>query len=298
MIAAVVVLYNPDIAVFNRLLQSIISQVDNVIAVDNTPGSSHGLSPIPEPYLETVTYVPLGDNMGIATAQNVGIRMAMDDAYSHILLLDQDSIPANDMVQQLVRAEHDLLAVGRRVAAVAPLFVDNKTQAPSHAIRHGALWVKRVRIDPVLGPAVESDYVISSGSLIRVSVLQEAGMMLDKLFIDWVDIEWGLRASVYGYTCFIIPAASMEHSLGDDVVRLPGRDVHMHSDIRNYYIVRNATYLLRIRSMGLRWRVLCALKIPQYIIFYSWHASNRLRSVALLLRAVVNGARGTLGRFA
>ncbi len=297
MIAAVVVLYNPDIALFHRLLQSVVSQVEHAIVVDNTPGSSRGLSPIPASYLERVTYVPLGDNMGIATAQNAGIRLAMDGAYTHILLLDQDSIPAGDMVSQLVRAERDLLDSGCRVAAVAPLFFDSKTNKPSHAIQHKALWVKRVRIDPAVDAVVKSDYVISSGSLIRVSAFRTIGMMLDALFIDWVDIEWGLRAAAHGYSCFIIPAAIMEHSLGDEVVRIPGRDVHMHSDIRNYYIVRNATYLLRVKSMGPRWRVLCALKIPQYVFFYSAHAPDKLRSVALLMRAVLDGAGGRLGRF-
>ena len=73
--------------------------------------------------------------------------------------------------------------------------------------------------------------------------------MREDLFIDWVDIEWCLRAESQGLESYIVPSAIMMHSIGDDTVRVLGRDINLHSDLRNYYMVRNATYLLRVSTM-------------------------------------------------
>jgi rhamnosyltransferase len=121
-------------------------------------------------------------------------------------------------------------------------------------------------------------------------------MMRDELFIDWVDIEWGLRARALGYKSYIIPSIRMMHSIGDSFVPFLGKNINLHGDIRHYYLVRNATFLLRIRHMGSEWRMVTLLKIPQYVLFYSFYSRNRLKSIRLLLRALRDGVSGKLGR--
>jgi len=79
MTAAVVVLYHPELSLLARLLESVLSQVDALIVVDNTPNPSAQFTELFAKYRDQVTYIPLGDNMGIATAQNVGIRKSRSD---------------------------------------------------------------------------------------------------------------------------------------------------------------------------------------------------------------------------
>ncbi len=296
MIAAVIVLYNPDMLLLDRLMRSVIGQVEKSFVIDNTPESTANFSSFFDQYQANISYISLGENKGIATAQNIGIRKSIEAGYSHVLLLDQDSTLSDDMVKKLLEAEGELIHAGEKVAAVGPLFVEQKTGKPSHAIRHKLLWVKRIKINLSSNQQHESDYIISSGALIRTSVFTQIGAMLDELFIDWVDIEWGLRAQRLGYKCFIIPRAVLKHSLGDTVVRIPGRDVNLHNDTRHYYMVRNATYLLRLKTMGLSWRIVTALKVPQYVVFYSWHSQRKTTSVRLLLGAFWDGICGKLGR--
>ena len=252
MVAAVVILYHPDLPKLKRLLESAVGQVDTIIAVDNTPGSSTEMSPFFKGYPFPVSYVPLGDNMGIATAQNVGIRKSLSAGHSHVLLLDQDSALPPGMVQELLNAESDLIRSGKKVAAVGPQFVDEKTGRSSFAIRCGFFWVSKIRLDPQSLQPVETDHLIASGSLINAAAFQAIGLMRDDLFIDWVDIEWALRARSLGYISYYVPNAVMIHSVGDAVFVVLGRDIHTHDDVRNYYMLRNVTYLMRLRSMG--WR--------------------------------------------
>jgi rhamnosyltransferase len=294
MVAAVIVLYRPDLPLLDRLLRSVGHQVEKIIVIDNTPGSTADFSSFFNPYRASISYLPLGENKGIATAQNIGIRLVMDTGCSHVLLLDQDSALSEDMVKKLLDSERQLIQAGEQVAAVGPLFIDEKTGKRSFAIRRARIGVHRVRIDMSCHEPLQTDHLIASGALIRISAFQSVGMMRDDLFIDWVDIEWCMRAQYKGYTCYIIPDAVMRHSIGDGNVRILGKDINLHSDIRNYYMIRNATYLLRLKSMR-KWRIVTAIKVIKYILFYSFYSTHKWKTAAILLRAFMDGATGRLG---
>lgn len=296
MVVAVIVLYNPDIPLLDRLLRSVIGQVEKIFVIDNTPRSAADSSIFFDQYQNDILYVPLGENKGIAAAQNIGIRKGMDANCSHVLLLDQDSALSTDMVKKLLLAESELLRTGQKVAAVGPLFIDEKTDKRSFAIRRTFLGVKRISIDAHCHKPLQTDHLIASGALIRTTVFRSIGVMRDDLFIDWVDIEWCMRAQYSGYTSYIIPDAVMRHSIGDGNVRILGKDINLHSDLRNYYMIRNATYLLRLKSMR-RWRVVTAIKVIKYILFYSLYSAHRWKTTTLLLRAFVDGVTGRLGKF-
>jgi rhamnosyltransferase len=299
-VAAVVVLFHPDLNLLERLLNSVIGQVQGIVAVDNTPDLEIATSRLLHRFGDQVTYISLGQNTGIAAAQNAGIRAVSGAHYSHVLLLDQDSCPEANMVDELLSAEMRLVDAGARVAAVGPKFIDEKNGTVAKAIQHKWMRVKKVPVDGIRMEPVEADYLIASGSLIHLSTLAEVGAMREELFIDWVDIEWGLRARQAGSQCYVIPTAVMKHSIGDEFVRVLDKDINLHNDIRNYYIVRNATYLLRLRSMGWQWRSCTLFKIPLYVVFYSWNAGRTLgkrwASFRLLCTACLDGVRGRLGR--
>jgi rhamnosyltransferase len=298
MVAAVIILYHPELSLLGRLLESVLGQVTAVVIVDNTPTPSSEFIAFLGQYRTRVVYLPLNDNMGIATAQNVGIRKSLSESYSHVLLLDQDSFPPPGMVSELLSAERKLLESGKAVASVGPVFIDEKTGESSRAIRHAWMHVTKIPMDLAVSEPVEADYLIASGSLIRASTFANIGLMRDELFIDWVDIEWGLRARRAGSKCYLVPSTVMKHSIGDTSVHVVGKDINLHNDTRNYYIVRNATYLLRLKSMGWRWRSITVLKIPLYVSFYSWHSHNMLSSFLSLCKAVSDGLRGKVGRLA
>lgn len=299
-VSGIIILYFPSQALLERLLLSMRDQVKKIYVVDNTLTDSlewlnskwfyeFGLD---------IEYISLGDNYGIAKAQNVGIDLAMRDGFDHVIFFDQDSAPSEFMVDKLFEAESALLNAGIKVGSVGPLFIDEKTGKYSKAIRHGILQVNKINILPGEKLPVDADYVIASGSLIQVDILREVGCMQEDLFIDWVDIEWGLRAKKFGCKNFIIPDAVMMHSIGDEVISFGGRDINLHNDVRNYYIVRNACYLLSRKTMGWRWRLNVFFKIPQYVIFYSMTSisKNKKKSFVLLMRACLDGFRQRLGK--
>jgi rhamnosyltransferase len=289
---AVVVLYHPETDLLNRLLLSTMNQVQRIYVIDNTSPSAGSKIPVQES--EELHYLPLGRNAGLAAAQNVGLRQAIEDGFTHTLLLDQDSELLPGTVDVLLQAERDLLVSGQRVAAVGAMFVDTKTEIAGPAHRYHAFRLETMRV-PRSSPPIESHWLIASGSLIRSSVLSEVGLMREDLFIDGVDTEWGLRARTLGWISFLIPQASMQHSIGDVGAKLLGRKVTLHNDIRACYMMRNNVYLMRVSTMGWRWRSGAPLRIAASLITSSLLAKDKMRRAQLLLWAVGEGLRGRLG---
>lgn len=296
-VAAVIVLYCPVPYQLDRLAASVIPQIDSIFLIDNTPDADGELPAAFQNCPRPVFYHRNGVNRGIATAQNTGIELAMREGYSHILLLDQDSALPAETVEGLLAAERSLLEAGRNVAAVGPQFFDEKDGRRCRTVGPGWIRVRWYQIPAGETNPVECDHVIASGSLIRTSVLATVGGMLDELFIDWVDVEWAYRAKRFGYATYIVPTVMMMHSVGEETRQLLGQYFNLHSPARNYYIVRNAAYLLKKRHMSWRWRATMLSYIPKYILVHSWLSQNRWRSLCQMLRGVWEGMAGTMEPF-
>src|SRR5690606_10075289 len=101
---------------------------------------------------------------------------------------------------------------------------------------------------------VEVDYVIASGCLIPFDVIETVGGMQEELFIDYVDIEWGLRAQHQGLQSLGVCAAVMQHQLGEKPIRFRGRLIPVHSPLRHYYHFRNAVWLYRQSWLRKDWK--------------------------------------------
>jgi len=290
--AGVVVLYHPNPVGLNRLLRSLEGQLDKLYVVDNTPYEGDETPLLQDDGM--LSYTRLGRNEGLAAAQNIGLRLALNEQFTHVLLLDQDSELAPAAVAGLLAAERGLLDNGHRLAAVGAMYIDIKTNIPAAAHRYRPFRLEKVRVPPGSAP-IESDWLISSGSLIRCEVLREVGLMRDELFIDVVDTEWGLRARSMGFISFLVPAVTMVHSIGDDTAELFGRKLMLHNDIRSCYMIRNNAYLLREPAMGWLWRSNAPLNLLSSLITSTMFAEHRFRRARLLMGALMRGLRGKVG---
>lgn len=297
-IAAVVITYNPDSEVLPRLLARCADQVEWIIVVDN------GTTAVDVPALCrpfetrcTMTYVPLGRNLGIAAAQNRGIEAAKAAGAEYVLLLDHDSVPMENMVSALWHADCRLRHSGVQVGAVAAVTFDRRTGTTSKVLRmlHGR--IQRIACKPS-EPYVEADFLIASGTLIAVSVLEHHGMMNEGYFIDHVDTEWCLRVKAQGMRLFAVPDARLEHALGDHIVRVwlgRWREVPVHSPVRDYYMFRNTVRMLLTTPMSLAWRITHLYRLSQFAVFFGIGMSPRLRRLQLMGRGIVHGLIGRGG---
>ena len=296
MIAAIVVLYYPAQPMIERLLSSLMEQVDGVFLIDNTPGSASGEPPFLEGFGKPVSYVALGENRGIAEAQNIGIKLSIEGGYSYVLLLDQDSALVQGTVSKMLAAEKGLLESGARIAAICPRIFDRRSGARPAAVRYTFGLVRKISGDGLGNQPIATENFIASGSLLRVDALKKIGLMREDLFIEHVDTEWAFRAQSMGYQSYCAANAILEHDFGDDTLRILGKDIYLYSVLRYQYKLRNEAYLLRVKTMGWGWRLYASTRIFYHLMLYTMTSRNQRGAFVSLLRAIGNGLRGRLGK--
>lgn len=286
--------FNPGRGEIEGLLASVMPQVTAAVVVDN--GSREDVRPRLPAAQSALHFIPLGENLGIAAALNRGIDWARAQNATHVLLLDQDSELAADMVARLLTAATSLAAGGHRVAAVGPRYVDPRQDNPPPFIRVRGLRVERGRCDTA-DAVVPVDYLISSGSLVPLSALDVAGAMDESLFIDYVDIEWGLRAKSRGFRSFGVCGAAMRHSLGENPIRFFGKTIPLHSPLRHYYHFRNAVLLYRRAAPPLNWKLVDGYRLLLKLGFYALFARPRREHLRMMLLGLWHGLSGRSGRY-
>lgn len=259
-VASITVTYNPDVEVLTRQINSLINQVETILVVDNGSENIDSVRRVRE-LSEKIKIIELGENKGIAHAQNVGIRLVLDD-HSHVILFDHDSEITDKFVSGLLTIESNLLCVGTNVAAVGPSFFNPETSdvypvpvINDNDIFPGLFLSKKTFKDNE--QYLDSYFLIASGCLIRTLVLKEIGLMDDDLFIDNVDVEWCLRARVKGYRVFTSSSVKMIHRIGDSSRKVFGKRISVHSNIRKYYNTRNNLFLIKYKGApsGIRLRM-------------------------------------------
>ncbi|TCK42740.1 rhamnosyltransferase [Paraburkholderia sp. BL8N3] len=291
-VVAIVVSYQPDWGRLTELLRAVALQTESVVVVDNGSDQdvASSLAALGDPRLHLL---PLGQNLGVAAAHNAGIRWAKERGANFVLLMDQDSVPDPGMVASLRSAHEELISRGQKVAAVGPRFRDSDSGRISQHVRFGKLYTVPVKCLPEQN-VVKTDFLISSGSLISMDVLDALGEMEEGFFIDHVDTEWVLRARAKGYMAWGHCEAVMSHSLGESRRRVwfgRWREVPFHKPFRYYYIYRNSILLHRRRYVCWAWRRIDLMRLLQIFVFMAMFHPNRFEALHMMLRGLWDGVR-------
>ena len=203
-----------------------------IIVVDN--GSSDGSVHQIKTNFPDLTVIETGQNLGYAEGNNVGIRYALEHDAEFILLLNNDTIVAPDVLDQLANA-----ALQNPEAGVfgATLFYMDKPDTVWFA---GAQWnAKTLKFDyPYQDQALpanqstETDYACGAALFFRAEVARSIGLLDARFFLVWEESDWCLRATRAGYGCKQVPTAYVWHKVG---ASFAGES----SPLRQYFNYRN-----------------------------------------------------------
>lgn len=291
---AVVAVHRPDLSVLSRLLAALCGQVGAVVVVNDTGGPVDGLDALIEHTRSQLIDDRL--NRGLAAAQNAGIGWARSHSFTHVLLSDQDSVAAPGMVSALLDALTGATQ-GDRIAAVGPVFHDPREEAASPFVRimfpvNQKLWCEYPE------QLLDCDFLISSGMLVSMAVLDEVGVMDEGLFIDNIDLEWCFRARARGYILRGVCAATMQHQLGDARRLLPFNlgQVVVHGPTRLYYMMRNRILLYRMAHVPVAWKLQDFPRLVVKLLLFSVLIGPRGLNLRFMARGILDGLRGYCGK--
>lgn len=289
---AVLVAYEPEMSVLQESLHLIQPQVGQIILVDNGSLTVDVAASLSQQGFEHIQVVALPQNLGIAFAQNRGIELAQSKGAQFVLLMDQDSLPADDMVISL----HTALIEFPDAAAVGPVYQSHH-QAASATFTQQIGWRRIQQICDVEHPVVPTEALIASGSLVPMAAFELVGNMNEGLFIDYVDTEWCLRAKSMGRLCYAVWPAKMTHHLGDHVVHLLGQKTIVHSPLRRYYQYRNAILLYKMKHITWGWKLADAMRMASRAVVYALTNTPRMQNIKMMAKGCWHGLLGKEGAF-
>ncbi len=295
-ITAIIVTYNPDLSTIIKLLEIVQEQVESVVVVDN--GSKKNIKEVCSYVsLKSIAFILNPCNYGIAKAHNQGIKYAKDIGSKFVLLLDQDSIPVDNMVKLLLKHYHSLLKQKNGlIAAMGAQQIDKRSQRQPAFIRLAGMMMRKTSVMEGADYCF-ADYIISSGSLIPMDAIDQIGYMDEDLFIDYVDIEWGLRARKKGYSCVGVFSAKLLHAIGDEPIKLlRGISISNHKPLRNYYYYRNAILLYKRGYIPFWWKVNDFIRLAANFFIYAIYAPRPLQHIKMMCLGVCHGVLSKTGK--
>lgn len=232
-VAAIIISYNPD----NNLLDSInllINQVEKIIIVDNGSESQKkkNINLIKDIDNKKIEVIFNEENLGIATALNIGVKEALNQGYNWILTMDQDSKASSNMVEKMLEVYNTIDESERKeILSIFPNFVDERIQS--------------IEENSNMNSYEYVDADITSGNLLRAEVFDKVGFFDDSLFIDLVDTDFCMRLNEKNIKMIKVRDAILYHSLGESqsVKSIFGKfNTSNHSALRRYYMTRNRFY--------------------------------------------------------
>jgi len=257
-ICAIVVSFNPDVAVLVNLARQFERNGCDYIVIDNGSDNAADFADSMSASQRCQALVRLDSNLGLASALNLGLTRVRDAGYRFALLFDQDSHIGPTYCRDMLQAwDEAASAAGDRVAAIGPRLQDPDTGRRTPFRQFNRLLFRSDRRLAADSSLYHAGFLITSGSLVPVQVLDDIGLMRDEYFIDNVDLEWCFRARSKGYELYGTDKAVLYHRIGEPSGNLLVRRgiLVKHSPLRSYYSTRNRINLYRQHYAPLDWKL-------------------------------------------
>jgi rhamnosyltransferase len=294
--ASVIVTYFPDETALENLAR-LCDLCDSVIVIDNTPRPKRESFPS----RANLSILNCSENPGLAAGLNAGMKRAQEEGIEHVFLFDQDSRPSDRYFQDMLSFKSNLSRTTARVAFCAPNFYDrnSRTFATFPLIgRYSLRHVSCKNMPPTTDDAAL--IAITSGMLITASAYRVIGPFREDYFIDFVDNEYCLRASILGYSIAVNCHLLLDHAVGcRSVKRLFGLTIkpNHHNPVRRYYIFRNGirTAIDYFRFYP-SYTILMAVRLTHELISVLLYETAKRSKLTMMIRGFWHGITGRMGK--
>lgn len=193
-------------------------------------------------------------NLGFAEGSNVGIRRALEWGVDAVLLLNNDTTAAPDLLSQFAEAAKTYPDAGAFGAKI--YYYDDPT----------VIWHAGGNVDPVSircyhEGCTDSDldkkwdkvrdiaYACGCAFFIRKEAIEKVGLLEPKFFLIWEEIDWCWRARRGGYRILYVPEAKVWHKISQSFEggnRGPQWQYYYHRN-RLLFLKRNFSVSRRLR---------------------------------------------------
>ncbi len=261
-----------------------------VVTVDN--GSNDGSVERIRAAFPAINVIETGANLGFAGGANAGIRAALERDPAYVWLLNNDVEVEPDTLTQLV----DAARAHERVGIVGPSVW--RPPAGGQASMEPAAFVWRGEYRAVTACPEQSgqepfhlvDDLVGSSMLLDAAMLREIGLLDERFFHYWDDVEFCARARMAGWL--------VGHACRPHIWHVVGATVPTTSAQAQYYFVRN--WLLFARWSGRGGLLTMLRRAPRMtlglVLGRRWLLRGKWRVSVASLTGAADALRGRYGQ--
>ncbi|TFD09780.1 glycosyltransferase family 2 protein [Cryobacterium sp. TMT1-2-2] len=233
-----------------KCLRSLLSErgVSRVIVSDNESDGALRAALVQETQLGEIVILENSKNLGFARGINPAIRAALAGDAKYIFIINNDAVVEKGAVASLV----ELMERDENLGLCAPLIINTDKSVQS---RGSKLVPILAGVRPMREGGRDPDYVTWAAVLVRTETFVDIGLLDERFFMYWEDVEFCLRASGAGWGLAVCEDAVVVHELSAS-----GRSIG--SKVRTYYVAS----LVQFVSMRSRvWRIGLLVRIGKLL---------------------------------
>lgn len=186
-----------------------------ILIVDN--GSTDRSEEILRKKFPELSFIQTGTNLGFAGGANTGIRHALKGGTEYIILLNNDTIVAQDFAGELIKAAEKDKKAGILCSKI--FFYDNpKTIWYAGAYYNQWLgWGRhkgyKLHDNVQYDKEKETGRPCGCSMMVTREFCEKVGLLDEEYFCYCEDLDWGMRAKASGFRVIYVPTSKVWHKV-------------------------------------------------------------------------------------
>ncbi len=232
-------------------------------------------------------------SLSFSGGNNIGIRQALQDRADYVLLLNDDTEVTPDFLTILINTAEACQDAGMLGPKIYRFNEPDKVWFAGAKFNPETCMVTTTGFDQIDQTedflTVRSDYITGCALLVKRKIIEKIGLLDERFFLYWEDVDWGLRCSKLGLKNLIVPSSHIWHKIS---VSSGGTN----SLIRAYHKTRSHLLIARLYVP----KVLCKLQRRffrdiAWLLFKS-SDPDRIKKARAYFTAIIDYYSGRTGR--
>ena len=248
-IAIIIINWNTYQLTFNCLksLEACTYKNKTFFFVDN--GSKDGSGDKIALEFPEINYIKNENNEGFTGANNKALKVILKQNFDYVLLLNNDTEVKPDFLS-LMQASMDS---DNNLAATQPLILDfpNKNTIWNAGGSFNTFFglsktrYKGMMYKPNLKIETLTEWISGCCILVKIAVIKEVGLLDNRFFAYFEDVDWSIRMTNLGYKLGVVPKSIIYHHSSGSTKRNNTTNEGNLSPYAHYLNVRNHIYLIK-----------------------------------------------------
>jgi hypothetical protein len=240
---------------------------------------------------QRLIFAALGENLGYAGGNNIGMRFALERLGAHyVWLLNNDTVVDSRSLERQVRLAERDRTIGMLGSKLVMYHTPDVIQALGGGkllpiISHDTQIGRGRKVAGVQNVPFELDHIVGASLFIRAEAIRTTGFIDESYFLYREETDWCFAMRRQGWRLLCCPGSTIRHK--------EASSLGMRSGLHDYYALRNMLYLVRKhRASGLpaAWLYFLLRALAPKIV------RLQFRRIGYVLRAYLDFARGIRGR--